>query len=1050
MRSLILPLALLVAPALSLNAQPSGAPGAPLAIPPPTCPSIPDDRSIPLGFYLEPEVVDHLAKKEESVFVRAYLLSLLAEEATPGNVLRERARTLDGATFAQLIGCKGPPAGAFDWSVPTVREMVDALDAEAERQRRLRLAAERTDADSFLNRLTVAPDRPADQLLALRDDLAVERERYRSRLFADALFDPLRARLDDALALAHRLPIWFAVESDLRRAAQGEETATAAAEASRGRLDGALQAWANAAVAAADEAAAAVRPLADDPGLSPARRAAAEDALQLAEEVTALQDTLQVQLGNDDQPAARGTSDRLADALRRTIQRAAEAQGDEPGPTPPDLPEAAEAAWQALGASTTRLGIDEAAAGAAQGALRRVQAAHRAVQQDLAALSGLPGPTAVDAEAVAEAARARLDAVRLEHATVRDDVTLALQDPVGVTAAAGALSEGRSAPALAPLAVEDAPERLRSATPPIAPEQVLWALTDLLYERAQEELTLDFVYRLRGWFQETETGAALALAFPRTAQIFSSSELLLFELPRAAWRDALRADIRALPHALTLEPPVRGLVLDLLYRDEHGVVAGDTVAGCPPARPSGGSAAGPAPLAQRRTCAEAYLDALGLTVGLAERLMAGASPFDVAIALSGGLRSHEVAGRPLLRRLGLRPEDTARVLGAASLMADVARDLRLQGGLPPADANPAELPDHLLSLSQFDTAAPTLRRLYVNLLVLSHLQPLDTPTHPLPPALDLPALTEAVRQVVHAFELAQDRLTTLPSSATDRASAYGSYVGAALDQSIATLELADVLLGAPPSGADAPLRLLRTRWEDVGAIYAFMASGAYPDALSRTVLLFSGVTGSPMPDRLHRVASLAATVASARSGTEMEAAFRAAARPAGGFRGKRNDPGSPVTINAYVGLGLDTELLFADGTRAGPWTGVAAPGVALPLGLEWHRPFGVPLSLFLPVLDLGAPLSYRLARTRGVETDDGTDGEVEQLPTLTLRQVLAPGVLVVAGPRQHPFALGLGVQFYPGLREVEPADGASGASTDPLDALHVGVLLGVDLTLFQF
>lgn len=1031
------------------------------------CPGTLDVQAVSLGFTLKDEVLEYLARMEESTFVQSYLLSLIAERGNPGNGLAERARRFARADTRQLIRCSDPGA----WEVPNVSAMIAALRAEANHQRRLRLAADRIDILAIRKRITGQEGQNrATQLSALRDELEAEWLLYQSTLPSSPPFDSLRQALQDALALSQWLPRWFQASGDLQK----DEERLQQLEAERTRLQETLSdllpEWAESAVdvaladrPAVDSVLALVRLHEDDP-----RKAAARRAHEGYAELERYRS--QVERHHEDRDSLMhllAVSERIEAALRQTREHARISQGPASRGAAA-LPDAVADHWRTLQQTTTRYLQAAADLAAAEGARNEAAADVLSVQTEIARVLNEPEPDKIDADGIEIVADTRLDA--LESAYVHAEKEI--YDVLSAGRNAGTLATRLRTVGQPLLSAREAAEpaiEISNPRPLQSPEQALWALTDLLYERAQEEITLAYISRVRDWFDEDDVGRMLVSAFPKTYKLFVSSDLTIFETPRVAWRAALQDDVRHLPLTLIHSSQMRRVLLDRLFRAGDDPVPADHSYATPCRSDSDRieeTEASRAVLGRRRACAETHLDVLDVAVGISERLMQGESPLDTSIHLARELEREQQKPRPLLVRLGLSPAAAMRVTTVAALTADIASDLRMQGGLPPSDVSPAAVPGYLLSVSQFDAAAPRQRKLYVHLLTLNYLHGVLQNIETLPAGLDFYAVEDATRRALRALELAQVQLAMLRTDeAGGTGTGFGNYVAASVHQSTAVLDLVHVLFGPAPA-LDAETRVLndvRDRWEDVGGVYAALTEGAYSDALSRTVLLYYDVTGRQMPERLHRLSSLAASVASARTGAEMEAAFRAAALPVGGYRGKRISNDSPLTVNAYPGLGLSTEKLYADAASVGPRWGVVTPSVSLPLGLEWHRPripsiprvwrsFRLPFSVFVAAVDLGAPLSYRIRHTR-VKVDEGDgpmNGDVSQTPRLTLRQVLAPGLFLVRGPDHSPFTLGLGAQFYPALREVEPAGDAASELIDPLDALHYGVFVGVDLTLFRF
>ena len=157
------------------------------------------------------------------------------------------------------------------------------------------------------------------------------------------------------------------------------------------------------------------------------------------------------------------------------------------------------------------------------------------------------------------------------------------------------------------------------------------------------------------------------------------------------------------------------------------------------------------------------------------------------------------------------------------------------------------------------------------------------------------------------------------------------------------------------------------------------------------------------------------------------------AAPVQSYRVNRQSDFS-INLGAYPGLYSGYEL-SSDALESSFVTGVTAP---LGLSLSWGKQnigFRKPsssISLFLPIIDIGAPFSYRW------ENDAvGFPG------TLTWRQVLSPGAHLVWGLGDTPLALSLGAQYTPELRKVTNTNLQFQANT-----WRIGASLTVDIPIF--
>lgn len=184
--------------------------------------------------------------------------------------------------------------------------------------------------------------------------------------------------------------------------------------------------------------------------------------------------------------------------------------------------------------------------------------------------------------------------------------------------------------------------------------------------------------------------------------------------------------------------------------------------------------------------------------------------------------------------------------------------------------------------------------------------------------------------------------------------------------------------------------------------------------------------------------SFAANVVNAKNATEVKNAVEAVAMPSGSSRVKRMSAFN-VALNGYVGpfVGYERSSGLDDNTTANTY-GITAPiGVAISKGfvpsISGKRTSAV--SLFISVIDLGAVTAFRFA-----------DAQTEEIPTIQLKNILAPGAFVAYGFGNTPLSLLLGAQVGPALRKV------SVSGNDVADNMYYRFIasLAVDIPLFNF
>ncbi len=176
----------------------------------------------------------------------------------------------------------------------------------------------------------------------------------------------------------------------------------------------------------------------------------------------------------------------------------------------------------------------------------------------------------------------------------------------------------------------------------------------------------------------------------------------------------------------------------------------------------------------------------------------------------------------------------------------------------------------------------------------------------------------------------------------------------------------------------------------------------------------------------------------AKTAGDMEKVLEAAAMPVGGYRVVRSSPFS-VSLSTYPGFFGSRETLSTDeailGKKAEWNAGFAAPiGIAFGLGRGTYDKPGPSWTFFLPVIDIGAAVSWRLG------------GEDEGIPDISWKNIFAPGLFIIYGVKNSPFSLGLGAQYGPQLREIKGPDEAVIESS----AFRVGILIAIEIPIFNF
>ncbi len=191
-----------------------------------------------------------------------------------------------------------------------------------------------------------------------------------------------------------------------------------------------------------------------------------------------------------------------------------------------------------------------------------------------------------------------------------------------------------------------------------------------------------------------------------------------------------------------------------------------------------------------------------------------------------------------------------------------------------------------------------------------------------------------------------------------------------------------------------------------------------------------------------KYAGFMAAVAQAETPTDVKAALKAAALPAGSASIKKQTPCN-ISINSYLGFHWGDEYLEKTTSSNPGWSSIW--GVSAPIGIAFSKQLNFPfkngsISLFTSIIDLGAVVNYRLK-----------DDKTAQLPEIKLENILAPGAYLIYGIPKTPISFGYGWQKGPQLRQVNiPDPNNSGQfKNDVLNGYRWTIFIAVDIPLFN-
>lgn len=584
------------------------------------------------------------------------------------------------------------------------------------------------------------------------------------------------------------------------------------------------------------------------------------------------------------------------------------------------------------------------------------------------------------AMATVQVARDRAASLTAAVSAAVAKLSTALSDAPASVALSAPVSASSSAIQVSAVVAPPSPLAVSAAAPAARASNVLLELTDFVIARAKQELVLGFLAGVYE-FGRSSNGRAVAAAFPSTFTMMENlstargsrlSVVAAGQVPLTVWRATIADDYVRLPgHLLT-----------------HYCAA-------------------PARCHTQFQAVRPALDAM-------QRVLAGDDIFDIVRAFPDRVPLTSASARAdTMLRYGL------------GMVAALAEGFRIQGIA--ATADPLRHP-YILTSRSLVQSRPAQQQAFVRILLISAI----------PSGLE----TLANRPDSLLFRLQEAARSLEALAAPARAAEAGSGARVVVRNATgAVLHAFDVGRAFLAAGEHGGLDALRSRWDTVLAVLPPLAERDYPLFMARTTAMVRSLSGSSPSAPVLQLMGLAANLTSAQNSADVRAAFEAAAAPAGLWQEKRYGQGRRTSITAFPGIAAGGEQIV-DGALGATVGGSAQIGVEYQFGRRvsggpeergcWGGMF-CSAGLFLPVIDLGTLLTYRVS-----------GGDAEAHPNESFRQVFAPGLYLSLGLGHSPLALLGGVQFVPGIRSVTDNNG-----TREADAFRFGAALAVDLTVFR-
>ncbi len=201
-----------------------------------------------------------------------------------------------------------------------------------------------------------------------------------------------------------------------------------------------------------------------------------------------------------------------------------------------------------------------------------------------------------------------------------------------------------------------------------------------------------------------------------------------------------------------------------------------------------------------------------------------------------------------------------------------------------------------------------------------------------------------------------------------------------------------------------------------------------------TLALIQQVTGKTSTDatiqQLTHYVNFITDMVNADSAPQIKQVLQNYAAPVRSYRVIRGSSRA-ISLSAFPGIYVGRESVDRDNTNGSGIFGVTAP---IGFAIGWGGAKKTSFSLFLPLVDIGAALTYRW----NTKTDD--------LPQqVLLGQIFSPGLFGVWGIKNSPLAIKFGTQYLPKLRMIK-----DGANQIEANTWHTSLSLAVDIPVFIF
>lgn len=223
--------------------------------------------------------------------------------------------------------------------------------------------------------------------------------------------------------------------------------------------------------------------------------------------------------------------------------------------------------------------------------------------------------------------------------------------------------------------------------------------------------------------------------------------------------------------------------------------------------------------------------------------------------------------------------------------------------------------------------------------------------------------------------------------------------------------------------------------------YTAISNKNYSEAVLATLAILNEYSdGKTLPAEMIQFMTLAADLSQAENAEDARNILDAAILPVGSYKIKRSVAFS-TSINSYIGVNGGVELLDYKNLMENA-AGYAGPFLPIGIDLSWSKgteqKMAFSHTVYISILDLGVLAGYRFQNS-----NDSLS--VASVPQIKFEHVISPGVFYVLGVKNSPLSFGIGTQYSPRLRAITQDD----IELNVASSVRFTAFVAVDIPLFN-